>query len=455
MPRPTKPNLIQLRSKPNSPKSKGVLGSILIFIKQYSQNKHNSTAIIENAKRMEIYRRQRGASEWDAYDEARAAFQLDYKSWSDNFKKIQQNNQEMYEKQLLDWQDKKSNFEKKKRESINSLKKLETASLSGNSRDLEQYLKIVLQYSSYPKDILPNFEVSCDIDSSIILMECYVVPYASFNPLRNDGRRQPLAARTRQKLYDQYIFSVILRSAYEIKSLPVMRRIGTLAVNVKTIIKNPANGLDATLNLASVMMPIDILHAIDIQHVDAEAFFRKQNGIAAASLSENIEVAPIIKFDKNDNRFIEARTINPQIGENLAEIPWEDFEHLVRQLFEKHFSDKNVDVKITQSSRDQGVDAVIFNSDPILGGKIVIQAKRYTNTVDVKYVRELWATTQNEGANKGILVTTSNFGPDSYAWASGKNLQLINGSQFLVLLKENGFSYSLDLDQARKNRNQS
>jgi restriction system protein len=32
-------------------------------------------------------------------------------------------------------------------------------------------------------------------------------------------------------------------------------------------------------------------------------------------------------------------------------------------------------------SRDGGVDAVAFEPDPIRGGKIVIQAKRYTNTV--------------------------------------------------------------------------
>lgn len=36
---------------------------------------------------------------------------------------------------------------------------------------------------------------------------------------------------------------------------------------------------------------------------------------------------------------------------------------------------------ITQASRDGGVDAIAFDPDPIRGSKIVIQAKRYTNTV--------------------------------------------------------------------------
>jgi restriction system protein len=199
------------------------------------------------------------------------------------------------------------------------------------------------------------------------------------------------------------------------------------------------------------MIAINDLKAIDIEHVDPEAFFKRSNGIAAATIADTVDVPPIMRFDKNDNRFIDGRKIISEKGENLAEMDWEDFEHLVRQLFEEHFKGKNAEVRVTRSSRDRGVDAIIFDPDPITGGKIVIQAKRYTSTVEVAAVRELFGTTQNEGANKGILVTTSNYGSDSYEFVKDKNLTLINGAQFLNLLKEHGFSYDLDLDQARRN----
>ena len=61
---------------------------------------------------------------------------------------------------------------------------------------------------------------------------------------------------------------------------------------------------------------------------------------------------------------------------------------------------------MTQASRDGGVDAIAFDPDPIRGGKIVIQAKRYAYTVGVSAVRDLYGTLMNEGATKGILVTT-------------------------------------------------
>jgi restriction system protein len=49
-----------------------------------------------------------------------------------------------------------------------------------------------------------------------------------------------------------------------------------------------------------------------------------------------------------------------------------------------------------------------------------LQAKRYKNTVRVSAVRDLYGTMLNEGASKGILVTTSGYGPDAYEFANNK-----------------------------------
>jgi restriction system protein len=43
----------------------------------------------------------------------------------------------------------------------------------------------------------------------------------------------------------------------------------------------------------------------------------------------------------------------------------------------------------------------------------------------------------NEGASKGILVTTSGFGSAAFNFANGKPIELITGSNLLFLLKEN------------------
>ena len=62
--------------------------------------------------------------------------------------------------------------------------------------------------------------------------------------------------------------------------------------------------------------------------------------------------------------------------------------------------------------------------------------KRYKNTVGVSAVRDLFGTLQNEGASKGILVTTSGYGKASFEFAQNKPIELIDGGNLLYLLEE-------------------
>jgi restriction system protein len=127
---------------------------------------------------------------------------------------------------------------------------------------------------------------------------------------------------------------------------------------------------------------------------------------------------------------------------------WEDFEHLIHEAFETEFSQNGGEVRITQASRDGGVDAVAYDPDPIRGGKIVIQAKRYTSIVGVSAVRDLHGTVVDEGATKGILVTTADYGPDAYGFAKGKPLALLSGSNLLHLLEKRGHKATVDVKAA-------
>ena len=114
------------------------------------------------------------------------------------------------------------------------------------------------------------------------------------------------------------------------------------------------------------------------------------------------------------------------------------------------FAQNGGEVRVTQASRDGGVDAVIFDPDPLRGGKIVIQAKRYTNTVPVSAIRDLYGTVINEGANSGIIITTSDYGRDSYEFAKDKPLKLLNGGHLLALLNKNGRKGYINLVEAKQ-----
>ncbi|MER7761151.1 restriction endonuclease [Streptomyces sp. NPDC097619] len=110
------------------------------------------------------------------------------------------------------------------------------------------------------------------------------------------------------------------------------------------------------------------------------------------------------------------------------------FEHLVAELFRA----MGMEAVTTQRSNDGGVDVEAVDPAPIRGGRIVVQVKRYRNTVPPTAVRDLYGTVQDAGANKGVLVTTSGFGPGSRAFAEGKPLELVSGPELVDLLHRHG-----------------
>ncbi|MBT7318510.1 MAG: restriction endonuclease, partial [Planctomycetes bacterium] len=65
-------------------------------------------------------------------------------------------------------------------------------------------------------------------------------------------------------------------------------------------------------------------------------------------------------------------------------------------------------------------------------------------------VRDLYGTLLNEGATKGILVTTSHYGSDAYKFAKGKPISLLNGSNLLSLLEKHGTSAYIDTIEAKR-----
>jgi restriction system protein len=145
-------------------------------------------------------------------------------------------------------------------------------------------------------------------------------------------------------------------------------------------------------------------------------------------------VKPVLEFSMADARFVTATDAISTMDDrpNLMELTPTEFETLIQNLF----TSMGLEAKQTRASRDGGVDCVAYDTRPIFGGKVVIQAKRYKNTVGVSAVRDLFGTLQNEGASKGILVTTSGYGAASFDFANNKPIELIEGANLLYLLEE-------------------
>lgn len=251
------------------------------------------------------------------------------------------------------------------------------------------------------------------------------------------------------RTYDSVLYQIALRSLYELFQADVAEALDSIVFNGWVRSTDKATGKEVNACVLSIEANKTEFMEINLANVEPKACFKKLKGVSAAKLTALSPVRPILQLNKQDDRFVMPYTVSLAEGDNLAAMDWEDFEHLIRELFEKEFSANGGEVKITQASRDGGVDAVVFDPDPIRGGKIVIQAKRYTNTVSVSAVRDLFGTIHNEGANKGILVTTADYGADAYEFAKGKPITLLSGNELLYLLQKHGHKARIDLAEAR------
>lgn len=146
-------------------------------------------------------------------------------------------------------------------------------------------------------------------------------------------------------------------------------------------------------------------------------------------------VTPVLQYDLSRFKFVEEMNVIAGLDSrlDLLRLKPVEFEHLIRHLFE------TIGMKawVTQASRDDGVDAVAVNEDPIMGGLCVIQAKRYSKIVGLESVNALAGVMVDKNAGKGILVTTSWVGKASRDFAARNGrMQIIEGRNLKALLYE-------------------
>lgn len=100
-----------------------------------------------------------------------------------------------------------------------------------------------------------------------------------------------------------------------------------------------------------------------------------------------------------------------------------EFEDYISNLFRG----LGFEVEATNYSNDGGIDLVATFNQPIFAGKYIIQCKNWTGSVGQPEVRDLYGVVMDQRANKGILITPSDYTQQAYDFAKGKNIELING----------------------------
>ena len=407
----------------------------------------------ENNKKEHI---QKQKIEWEKEKQkiVEANLKLNRKYEAD-LKKIEEN----YQLQLEEWENKRRDF-------FNEQQILNEVHENYSKREpesIEHISNLILSNSEYHENFPQDFELEYNPENKILIIE-YQLPSLEDIPTlkevkyiqtRDEFTEKHITKTQLNKLYDDILYHITLRTVHELYEAHETDVLDAIIFNGHVNSIDPATGQKTNACVLSIQANKEEFDEINLAMVEPKACFKKLKGVGSSKLHSLTPIPPLVKLDREDSRFTDSYSVVEGIDEgyNLAAMDWEDFENLIREIFEQAYASTGGEVKITQASRDGGIDAVIFDPDPLRGGKTVVQAKRYTNVVGVSAVRDLYGTLMNEGANKGILVTTSDYGPDAYRFASNKPLQLINGSNLLYLLEQYGYKARIDLQEAKNSLN--
>jgi restriction system protein len=345
-------------------------------------------------------------------------------------------------KARAEWQAAAAQLEKAAKKQREQVGTFEAAYRRGDRDAVVSYCSMVLEASAYPDGFPQRFKFAYVPESRQAVVE-YELPTVDVVPTvkayryvkQSDSIAESARPQSQTKaLYASVVAQVAIRTVHELLKSDKAGHIDTVVFNGLVDTTDPGSGQRIRPCLVTVRATRESFSQLDLHHVEPLACLKHLSAGVSKSPAELLPVRPVLEFNMVDPRFVAESDALSELDQrpNLMELSWLEFEALIQNLFVK----MGLEARQTRASRDGGVDCVAWDPRPIFGGKVVIQAKRYKNTVGVSAVRDLFGTLQNEGASKGILVTTSGYGQASFDFAKNKPIELIDGSNLLYLLAE-------------------
>ncbi|THA57339.1 restriction endonuclease [Streptomyces sp. A1136] len=271
---------------------------------------------------------------------------------------------------------------------------------------------------------LPRFEV---------VPEIKVVRYV---PSTDQDKETARPATQRRALYRDLLAQCVLLVLRELYAADEFEALDSVVVNGFVDDHDPVTGREAQIVLATVRAEREAFAGLRLEQVSAvDCLLDGLGGQLSARPDQLTAVRPGRRPGEVGG--VVSHGGHAGDGEEEPDLFTMDpiaFENLVAELFRA----MGMEAVTTQRSGDGGVDVEALDPAPIRGGRIVVQVKRYRNTVPPTAVRDLYGTVQDRGANKGVLVTTASFGPGSYTFVNGKPLELVPGSELVALLHQHG-----------------
>jgi hypothetical protein len=276
---------------------------------------------------------------------------------------------------------------------------------------VEEYFTELLALSQYPAGFPHHFQVAYRQEPRELVVE-YRLPPVDVIPTERDFRyvkarraidQLPRPPKEVKDLYASVIHQVALRTMWECFSVAEGHDVVDAVVfNGIVAATNRATGQPEELHLVSAPASRDTFAGLLLDQLDPASCLKHLKAIVSPHPYDLEAVEPVIEFQQAKYRFADPVDALAGIDSrpDLLRMDWYKFENLIRQLFEA----MGLEVRVTQSSRDEGIDAVAYNkTDIVRQSEILIQAKRYSKCVPTNDVRALAGSVDENGRTAAFL----------------------------------------------------
>jgi restriction system protein len=308
-------------------------------------------------------------------------------------------------------------------------------------QSVQSYLQLVLSQTLLPDDVPHQAEVAYSPrgEQAVVRFE---LPAVDVVPKVESYRYVTTTATLREKKRSMVQVAQLYRSVVSQITLLYMRdlfesdpELNNVELGGHVHFVNPATGQPEYPCLITIAVDRSRYTELNLREVEPDVCLRHLNALVSGHPHLVEPVTPVRDFDLARYSFVESVDVVASLDSrsDLTKMTPTEFEHFVRQLFEA----RGLEGWTTERTGDDGVDAVVINRDPIVGGLTIVQAKKYNGVIGVSHIRELVGAMDEKRAGRGILVTTSWFASGCWTKASENGrVELIDGPRLRHLVKE-------------------
>jgi restriction system protein len=246
---------------------------------------------------------------------------------------------------------------------------------------VERYLGMVLAAVPLPSDFPRKAEVTYNPhgEQTVVRFELpgpNVVPAVravQFVQTKDELRELPRPPRETGELYRLVVSRVALLCLRDV--FDADPAIQAVAFNGHVWATNPATGRREYPCLISLSVDRGTFEQLVLRDVKPDVCLRHLRALVSLHPYDLEPIRPIVEFDLSKYRFIEGLDAVSTLDSRpaLMDMSPDEFEHLVRQVFEA----TGLEGWKTEHSRDDGVDAVMVSKTP--GGKMLSACKTITH----------------------------------------------------------------------------